>query len=218
MKGLLIKDLKLIKKQNRILAITALLCAWFFITDRDASAISAYIAAMVSIIAVGTVNYDEFDNGMGFLFTFPISRRSYVLEKYVFGILLMAVVCIAGSALVFAQAMLKHKPYDAATGFTALLVPVITMSLILSVSLPIQLKYGAENSRAVLLLVGVCAAVIIYGAQQMAKVFAIDFSGVKERIVQASITEVAVCICVLSVAMLGSSYWISVMIMKGKQF
>ena len=84
MKGLLIKDLKLIKKQNRILAITALLCAWFFITDRDASAISAYIAAMISIIAVGTVNYDEFDNGMGFLFTFPISRRSYVLEKYVF--------------------------------------------------------------------------------------------------------------------------------------
>ena len=55
MKGLLIKDLKLIKKQNRILAITALLCAWFFITDRDASAISAYIAAMISIIAVGTI-------------------------------------------------------------------------------------------------------------------------------------------------------------------
>ncbi len=218
MKGLLIKDFKLMKAQNKFLILMAVLCIWFFIANREVAFVISYMAAMISVLVVATVNYDEYDNGMGFLFTYPISRRSYVLEKFVFGMLMMAGICIAGGILVFAKAALKHEVYDPAEGLTALLISIITVSLILSVTLPVQLKFGAEKSRIALVLGVAGAGIVVYGVQQAAKICAVDLSGVAERIRQASITEVAVCICVLSAAMLGISYWISVVIMKGKQF
>ena len=34
---------------------------------------------------MSSISYDEFDNGNAFLFSLPITRKDYVLEKYIFG-------------------------------------------------------------------------------------------------------------------------------------
>ena len=39
------------------------------------------------IVVLGTLSYDEFDRGYSFLFTLPVSKRGYVKEKYVLGLL-----------------------------------------------------------------------------------------------------------------------------------
>jgi len=48
--------------------------------------IIAYITVMVGILTLTTISYDEFENGMGYLFMLPVSRREYVGEKYLFSI------------------------------------------------------------------------------------------------------------------------------------
>lgn len=37
-----------------------------------------------AMIAVGTLSYDETDNGLAFLMTLPVDRKTYVREKYLF--------------------------------------------------------------------------------------------------------------------------------------
>lgn len=218
MKALLIKDLKLMKSQKTFLAVIVVLCVWFMAADRSTSFTIVYGAAMVSLFVVSTVSYDEYDNGMAFLFTFPISRRMYVLEKYVFGLLMLAGECVAMNILVFSINTIRHRTYQLQDMFLALFAPIITMALVLSVSLPVQLKFGAEKSRMALLAGVACMGILGYGLQKVVKICAFDFSGITQRVQQATAVEAAVCICVLSAAMLGISYGISVVVMKGKQF
>lgn len=61
---------------------------------------------------MSTISYDEFDNGNAFLFSMPITRKSYTVEKYAFGLIfgmvfwLLATVIalIAGTVRAVAQA------------------------------------------------------------------------------------------------------------------
>lgn len=80
MKGLLIKDFKLLKNQKSFLAIVAAVCAFVMIKGSESYAMF-YGAAMAAMLSVNSIGYDEENNGMGFLFTLPVSRRDYVLEN-----------------------------------------------------------------------------------------------------------------------------------------
>ena len=88
MKGLLIKDFQLMKNQGKILiAIFVVIAAFGIIADGNSSFLTAYITIFLALFTTSTISYDEYDSGYLFLFTLPVSRRGYVTEKYVFGIL-----------------------------------------------------------------------------------------------------------------------------------
>ena len=40
---------------------------------------------VTAIFAITTISYDEFDNGLAFLMTLPVTRKQYVAEKYLLG-------------------------------------------------------------------------------------------------------------------------------------
>ena len=109
MKGLLIKDFKLLKNQKSFLAIVAAVCAFVMIKGSESYALF-YGAAMAAMLSVNSIGYDEENNGMGFLFTLPVSRRDYVLEKYGFGLLLLGIVLAAGSVLSAGISAVQEQP------------------------------------------------------------------------------------------------------------
>ena len=83
MRGLLQKDLCLLVQRSRILLVmigVGILMGF----SADGSFVIGYLTMLCAILAISTISYDEFDNGNAFLFTLPISRKSYVVEKYVF--------------------------------------------------------------------------------------------------------------------------------------
>ena len=83
MKGLLIKDLKLMKNQKSFFMVMAVVGLIFLITwDAPYFAIS-YITMMFSMFAITSFSYDEFDNGAVYSFTLPFSRKTYV-ERNIF--------------------------------------------------------------------------------------------------------------------------------------
>ena len=85
MKGLLIKDLKLMKVQkNFFFMIFAVGIGMAVFTD-NISFIIGYISVVSAMFTLSSISYDEFDNGSAFLFSLPISRKDYVMEKYMFG-------------------------------------------------------------------------------------------------------------------------------------
>lgn len=89
MKGLLIKDLKLIMTQKLLIFIVGGVSCYLLVTGKAEFGMS-YMAFILAILVINTINYDDHDNGMSFLLTFPISRKIYVIEKYLLGMILIA--------------------------------------------------------------------------------------------------------------------------------
>lgn len=73
MKGLFVKDLKLMMLQkNFLLLILAIVIGMMIFTD-DVIFPLGFLSFIVSLFIVSTISYDDFDNGNAFLFTLPIT-------------------------------------------------------------------------------------------------------------------------------------------------
>ena len=88
MKGLLIKDLKLMKNQKNFFLVILVVIAFLAAGSDDLSFPMGFTAFIGTLFTLSSISYDEFDNGNAFLFSLPITRKQYVLEKYGFGLLL----------------------------------------------------------------------------------------------------------------------------------
>ena len=86
MKGLMIKDAKLLKNQGKLLAVMLVVVAgiMYFATDVNAMFIVGYITIIFAMFTATTISYDGFDNCYLFLMTLPVTRKKYVNEKYLY--------------------------------------------------------------------------------------------------------------------------------------
>lgn len=112
-----------------------------------------YGMMMASMFTISTFSYDEFENGAPYLFTMPVSRKGYVREKYVFGLLATLVSGVLFSALGAAITWIRALPGDWLTFGVTASVYLCTVWMILAVVIPLQIKFGAENSRVAFLVV-----------------------------------------------------------------
>ena len=173
MKGLFIKDLRLIKNQRNFLITLALMFLVLIVTGVDASFFMGYVPFLLLIVTMSTITYDEQDNSMGFLMALPVSRQTYVLEKY----LLSASFGVGGFAVTFVIFLITEKaegssmtPGDYLLVFMGFLVFVI---LFLSLMIPIQLKFGSEKGRMVLFAIFFGIIGLVYLVN---KVLTVDFT------------------------------------------
>ena len=150
MKGMLIKDFRLLKNQGKALFLMLVIVAIFmnFITDVGPSFIVGYITIIFSLFTATTISYDEFDNCYLFLMTLPITRKNYVNEKYVFA--LISIVCtwvlgiILGTILLVVQ---SPAGINAADWLGSSLGYMFAAWICVSVMLPIRLKFDSEKAR-----------------------------------------------------------------------
>ena len=94
MKGLLIKDFKLMMMQKNFFLSIIAIAVVLTVFVKNPSFIIGYLTFIGSVFTLSTISYDEFDNGNAFLFSLPITRKLYALEKYVFGFLTGAFTCL----------------------------------------------------------------------------------------------------------------------------
>ncbi len=218
MKGLLMKDLKLLKNQKSFLVIVVVMCLVLLFRGQSPVFVMSYMSVMVTILTTTTVSYDEMDNGMNFIFTFPISRRHYVLEKYLFGVLMMTGVTLAGSAVTMAVLATQSVTYDTQECITGIFGALLSSVLFLAMMLPVQLKYGSEKTRIAMLIMVGGLVLAAYAIRQLAGLFSLDFSWLMIRIQQAEMVEMLLCLLVAAVVILGISYLISAAVIMKKQF
>ncbi len=105
MKGLLVKDLRLIRNSSSLVNV-AFMLLFFEMVDVMGAPVPGGFGGMPVLLLIFSVNirhYDTLDNGMACLFTLPISRREYVRECYLFAVLssgiAMFLYCIVGGVL-----------------------------------------------------------------------------------------------------------------------
>ena len=159
MKGLLIKDLRILMRQKTTFLIIVLLGIFLSTNAGDISFSLGYMMMVSATLAISTLGYDCFENGMSFLLTLPINKKLYVLEKYSLSILVGLAVGVLGILLNVCGAFFgAQAPWN--EFMATAVVSLAAAMLMLAYYIPIYMKYGPEKSRvALLLFVGVCIAV-----------------------------------------------------------
>lgn len=220
MKGLLTKDFRLLLQQKRIFAVFILI-AGIFNFGTDGSFVVSYMTLMGSIFVISTISYDEYDNGMPFLMTLPASRKTYVREKYVFGIILGIAMWLLGVALALGGWLInssKGDIYDINEIMVTAVMSIPIFVIIISFMLPIQLKFGAEKGRTAMAVVFGVIFLICFGIGKLVELMGIDVSRAAEIMSGLSMPMLAGILLAAAVIVLLISSEASRIIMEKKEF
>ncbi len=212
MSGLFEKDLRIILKRKMTLVIFAILALGIGISMGGVF-IVGYLSLLLGILAIGTETYDEMDDGFTFLMTMPVSAKTYVIEKYLFsgaGILCGWVIGVGVSAI----SPLFNPESDAFSFGAEQLAILATMTCMMSIVLALQIKFGAEKSRLIyIILFGAVAAVVFF----MVKVLPEERHAIMEaQLGNVSEGIVLVTACILMLVSLLICIPASIKAVKGK--
>lgn len=218
MKGLLIKDFKLIKNHKRFFAAMLLICVILLPLYHAVDFCASYVTMMFAVFTLSTLSYDEIDNGMAYLFTLPISRRDYVREKYVFGILMSIVPCAVVNVIrYFADILMGNQGNTYEYLFSSAFI-LVTMYLVLAMEIPLRLKFGQTKSRMASMLPLGILFVIVMSVSGLESMGVVDIAAVIDAVVSLGVGTICVAALVICAALWGISYLICVRIMEGKEF
>lgn len=150
MSGLLVKDFRLMfqRKQFFLLLLVMMGC---LLLNNDYNFIFTYLTIFAAMLSISTLSYDEAENCYAFLMTMPVERKNYVREKYLFGLFCEILAWTAGVAACAAGVLLK-LPAVKNFSYRSIMDTLLNIAvglLILDITLPLQLKYGAEKGRLV---------------------------------------------------------------------
>lgn len=221
MSGLLIKDIKLMKNQTNFFVVLVLLGIAFSSMEGGVNFIVGFLTFVCSLFTISTISYDEFDNGNAFLFTLPFERADYVKEKYVFGLLVGSVACVAGTVISGVIWVVKnngiHTQQLLSYGLTFIVFMIIDM-ILLSLLLPFQLKFGSERSRIALMITfgAVFLAVVLLG--RMFQRLHLDFSAILNGLTAMGMTGTFVLCFLAGLVCLVLSCTVSCRIVNHKEF
>lgn len=156
MAGLLIKDFQFLKKQWSILFLLVGMGVLFAASDRYSNIFMVYSTMIGGLMVINTIAYDSYDNGYAYLFSLPVTPKLYVAEKYLFTVLISAAGCLLSGTMT--ACMAERGGFILGEHLMTCLVTWMVLLWVACLMIPLNLKFGTEKSRAILL--GVWVAVI----------------------------------------------------------
>jgi ABC-type transport system involved in multi-copper enzyme maturation permease subunit len=217
MKGLLIKDFKILKCQRKGLLIILATFIALANTKNNTIAMISYLACIGVIYSVSTVSYDEYDNGNPFLFSLPITRKGYVLEKYGFALIVSGGACLFATVFTMVAGTMRNTISVEEGIFNALIVLAVAL-VIISVLYPLQFAFGSENRRVALFVIMAIIMVIGVAISKLALAFNVDLHEIINNLPPVSTGIIVAVALAISAVMLAVSCWISMGIMRRKEF
>lgn len=226
MKGLLVKDYRILMVQAKTLAILLVVAIIMMFTMESADFVITYFLMLITILSLGTINYDEIDNGMPFIMTLPAKRKTYAIEKYVFTF----INCFGSAVVMFLVYLLTKGFLDwnmtTSEFIGALIGSLAGMTMIATVMIPLYLKVPAEKRRIVLFAFVGIMAVIFFAMNKLSESMqSLDNSVVpfmsQENLIQLAETYsvfIGIGFAALILLMLVISAFLSIRIVEKKEF
>ena len=221
MKGLLIKDIRLMKGQGVVLLAMLILVALFLgvVSDVDSLFVVAYVTILLTMFVVSTISYDEYDNGYLFLMTLPITRKKYVNEKYIFGILISifawCVGMVTGTVLMIAQG----ANTGAGEWIGGNLMCICIAWVLMSILMPLRFKFDSEKARYANIFMFALIAAVAYGVSRISQYVPENILGKVSGFFSSLGDNGILALCAgIAVAALLVSYICSQRIMARKEF
>lgn len=218
MRGLFIKDCKLLLLQKNFLLLMLVIGFGGMLFTNNMIFSVGLFSFIVTTLTFSTISYDEFDHGYAFLFSLPVTRKEYVLEKYCLGLLfggtawlLTTVLCIITTIIKGTPAAVEVIQYSLAIFPPLLIVQAITI--------PFQLKFGGDKGRIVMLgTIGGAGILILALLKGTKELFGIHLLRLQDNLPSVSAGMLWITTGVVTLLALAISIKISMAIMKKKEF
>lgn len=212
MKGLLIKDLKLIKTRGLFILFAVAAFVILQLGAGNGEMGVGLTTLMFSMFSITSITYDEYENGMPFLFTLPITRKEYVREKYVLGFGLITAVWVVMNVVCFGYEYTVQA--DFAYVFPQKLGVTVTylfaVYFMIAFEIAMKLKFAERSGLATILIMAVMGTLAVL-LQVM-----FDFS-LEMVIAEYLGVELLIAAAVAFAAVIYGLYWWSVRIMEGRE-
>ncbi|NLZ80721.1 MAG: ABC-2 transporter permease [Clostridiales bacterium] len=218
MKGLLIKDLLLLKKQKVHLIYLCSLLFYIFYTlllAKENSMIITMSMLLCTMLTITTISYDDLAKWDKYALSMPVTRKDIVNAKY----LLLGITVLGGGSIGFLVSVIldfishKQRVYEnlMITGFVA----SIGISAI-SIMLPLIFKFGVEKSR--LLLFGVVAfpSLLVLFFSKIVKI--LNIPKPSQATLDLLVKSLFIIIPIVTILVILITYRISVRIYSKKDF
>lgn len=217
-KGLIIKDFQLMKSQMKFFFFLMIAYGIFMASSLNMVSFVGYIAILCAYLVVGTFSYDAFENGYAYLFTLPISRKDYVVEKFVFGVLLTMIPFLVVSVISWVALVVRGSDMRFGEYCLSVAISLPLAFLMLALEIPLQIKFGQEKSRivSILLIGGMSVAMGIVSS--LNEIAGVDMAELLSSIAGLGIGGILLMVAVVLVVLLLLSYKISCWLMEKKEF
>lgn len=218
MKGLLVKDLKFIMLQKNFFALILMVVIGMMTFTDDIIFPVAFLCFIVSLFTVTTISYDDFDNSNMFLFTLPITRHHYVIEKYYLGLLLGGISWVFATVLGMMATLFKGTL--AITDFIMIALLILPIMIIIQViMIPFQLQFGGDKGRIAMIGVfGALAVISLIVEKGVKAIFHIDLFHVFNALSTLSAGVFVGGAIVIALVILFVSLKVSLSIINKKEF
>lgn len=217
MAGLMEKDFRILLQRKQAFLVFLVIAVLLSVTQGGAGVVG-YLPFISAMLAVSTISYDEFDNGYPFLFTLPITRKSYVAEKYIFCFL--TVFCSWIFSVILYVAIDKLQGGETPVSemlFVSILLLLIAVVL-MDVMVAVQLKYGAERSRVVIIAIfGICF-LAIYALAKLLEKAGVETAAVFGYMERISATGILLLLLAAGIVATFISVLFSIAVMEKKTF
>lgn len=207
MKGLLIKEMYLVKKDcmGYMLAIAVFII--LALMGNDSTFVVIYPGIMTALIPVKLLDNDERSKWNLYCGTLPYTKAQLVSAKYLSG-LFMQITALLLSGMTQAFIMTQKTSVRLDLWLMQMTVAVITPLVLSSVSYPLIFRFGAEKGQIIFaLIMGLICALLI------PLVMAAPWLIAQQS---PSIASMAVC-CLIAVAMYALSWYVSIALYRKRE-
>jgi hypothetical protein len=218
MKGLLVKDAMVVFAQRKKFIILFIGISLMLSFKMDATFIVSYLCLIGMILGLNAYNYDENNNGMPFIMTLPATRKAYAVEKHLFSMMTVAIFWLLGLGMQFFANMIQKVDMDFVEQFPTYLMFLVLFLAFTSIVTFVEIRFGTERSRVVILLAGgLCFVIAVYGQQFLLKL-GIDLSGIAGLIASVPSTVLTAAEILLIVAAICVSAFLSMKTLEKRDY
>jgi len=210
MKGLLLKDLYMMKKYCRAYLIIAVVFIAVSFASSENLFFIFYPCLLCGMIPVNLLGYDERSRWCLYSETMPYTRKQIVSGKYLIGLMTQGATILV-SGIVQAIRLQMRGSFRFGDYLAMMLLLLILSMISSSITLPFMFKKGVEKGRiAYSVMIGVVCAMSILFANLFAKRFG-------EQVLAASLLPVLPTICLIGIALYALSWYLSVVFYQKRE-
>lgn len=196
MRGLLIKDYRLLWNQRRTFGIMMLIWMIVVVTNTNPVFAVSYLIFICSIMAINTISYDQHENGITFLLSLPVSRKQYVREKYLLFLINLA-------AAVLFSVLFILIPGNIEGTVVVYLIGMVVLAI--SLMMPVSLIFGAEKGRLVIIAFAAIGCILAVWSEKAVQWMGWNINYMldvffSQKAIFLNLECVLTCICALAIS------------------
>ena len=217
MKGLIIKDLCVLKNQMKTLLLVLAFFVIFSIINEDATFILFLVPFYMIMILITTFNYDEFNKWDSYCNSLPLSRKEIVKSKYILFNATSLIVLILGILASFIiPKFIENTTFESI--YASIIGVAFGICLVISLLIPFYYKFGSQKGRIMLFLTIAILALLIGMITSLDIFNNIELMNIINSLNNLSLGMFTILLIIITVIIMAISYYISIKIYSNKEF